>query len=119
MGKGRRHQAGVPQAGTKAGIEFGDPWSAREAVDLLVGDIGAGEQRREFSHDVEGLVRRALPRAAVDRELMLAGRNGSRRPEHVERTEQADEFGRRIQRAGQVIGEEFQGRHVMDRLEQD
>jgi hypothetical protein len=75
VGKGRAEYGVVPEASSHAGGQFRDSRAAQQAVDLLVGDVGAGDQRRQ-SGDYTGRVPGgAFARAAVD--CRRAGRRSS------------------------------------------
>jgi hypothetical protein len=108
IGKGRRKDAGIPKPRLPTRIQFHRPVAAKQAIDLLVGGGGAGKPRRESLHDGKGIIGGAFSRAAINRKARLVRRDRRDRPAYFQRAELADQLGRRIERASQIIGEKPQ-----------
>src|SRR6185437_5851669 len=111
--EGRRKDAGVPEPGLPTCIQFRRPVAAKQAVDFLVRGGVAGKPWRKLLHDGKGIADSAFPRAAIDGKILLGRRDRRDRPAHFQRPKLADQFGGRVERAGQIVGKKSQGRHTI------
>jgi hypothetical protein len=108
---GGRHDAVAPGAESKAGGEFARPGASHQAIDLFVGNGRVAQQRGEPLDDLSRLRTRVFPRSAVDGETLRYDCRQAIRPADFYRAAKADEFGRSVQRSGEVVGQKAQRWH--------
>ena len=110
--KGRREDAMRPSAQPEARGDFGQRVAPQQAIQLLVGDVGSAQRRRQRLHGDHCLNSRAFPRAGVERRAWRQRTRDRPAPMDGDRTGEAHELRGRVQGAGQVVGHQAQGRHL-------
>ena len=109
-GKRRRDQHALEQAALEAGGDLVDGPTAQQGIDLLERDVRTVKSCEPVDAELLGIAG-----LGVEREAVAGPRIRWRVPQDRQRPDYGDERRGRIERAGQVVGNDPDGGHVPQR----